>query len=346
MGVVAILHRVPRLLRRIRETARHILRARPDCLVTIDSPDFSLRVARRVRAGNPAIPIVHYVCPSVWAWRPGRAPAMKPYVDHILCVLPFEPAVLERLGGPPGTFVGHRLTQEPGLVAAAAAQARNRPAAAGRSKDAAGAAGLAPQRGQGPDRAVRARRWTCWPRAAMTFRVIVPTVPHVAAVVEAAAAGWVVKPQIVTRRGRQMARLRRSRRGADQIRNRLAGACAGACALRRRLQVRHGPAPDGRLADALVRVPAEHHRRSADRAGVLRRVRAGRRPSSGISSNCGPTRPTRAAQLAGFDGVAEGDCMSTARRGRPPPASSWTTRPVRRKPGVRDERDGRRRATN
>lgn len=122
MGVAAVVRDLPRLVRRIGQTAREIVRAKPDCLVTIDSPDFSLRVAKKVRAADPSIPIVHYVCPSVWAWRPGRAKAIEPYVDHILCILPFEPEVLERLGGPKGTFVGHRLTADPDLESAAAAQ--------------------------------------------------------------------------------------------------------------------------------------------------------------------------------------------------------------------------------
>lgn len=107
MGLGPVVRRLPLLIRRIRETAAAIAAAKPDILVTIDAPDFSKRVAKRVRAAAPHIPIVHWVCPSVWAWRPGRAPAMRPYIDHVLCLLPFEPAVLQRLGGPPGTYVGH-----------------------------------------------------------------------------------------------------------------------------------------------------------------------------------------------------------------------------------------------
>lgn len=126
MGVTAVVRDLPRLIRRIGQTAREIVRAKPDCLVTIDSPDFSLRVAKKVRAADPSIPIVHYVCPSVWAWRPGRAMAIEPYVDHILCILPFEPEVLERLGGPKGTFVGHRLTADPNVLSAASAQSAQR----------------------------------------------------------------------------------------------------------------------------------------------------------------------------------------------------------------------------
>ncbi|RVB38168.1 lipid-A-disaccharide synthase, partial [Mesorhizobium sp. M7A.F.Ca.CA.001.16.1.1] len=122
MGFSAVLRDLPRLMRRISQLAKTVADEKPDCLVTIDSPDFSLRVAKKVRAANPSIPIIHYVCPSVWAWRPGRAVAMKPYVDHILCILPFEVKELERLGGPPGTYVGHRLTHDAGLLAAAKAQ--------------------------------------------------------------------------------------------------------------------------------------------------------------------------------------------------------------------------------
>lgn len=111
MGLGPVIRKLPLLLRRIRETAAAIVAAKPDILVTIDAPDFCKRVAKRVRAAAPEIPIVHWVCPSVWAWRPGRAPAMRPYVDHVLCLLPFEPAALARLKGPPGTYVGHPLVE-------------------------------------------------------------------------------------------------------------------------------------------------------------------------------------------------------------------------------------------
>ncbi len=111
MGLGPVLRKLPLLIRRIRETAAAIIAAKPDILVTIDAPDFCKRVAKRVRAAAPEIPIVHWVCPSVWAWRPGRAPAMRPYIDHVLCLLPFEPEALARLNGPPGTYVGHPLVE-------------------------------------------------------------------------------------------------------------------------------------------------------------------------------------------------------------------------------------------
>ncbi|MEO1986791.1 MAG: lipid-A-disaccharide synthase [Martelella sp.] len=118
MGFTQVIARLPQLLRRIRQTADALIAAKPDIIVIIDSPDFSHRVAKRVRAAAPDIPIVDYVCPSVWAWKEYRARDMLAYVDHVLAVLPFEPAAMERLGGPPTTFVGHRLTEEPGVLAA------------------------------------------------------------------------------------------------------------------------------------------------------------------------------------------------------------------------------------
>lgn len=112
MGFAAIPAALPRILRRIRETADAIVATRPDALVIIDSPEFTHRVARRVRQRAPEIPIVDYVCPSVWAWRPGRARAMRGYVDQVLALLPFEPAALEKLGGPPCHYVGHPLAEQ------------------------------------------------------------------------------------------------------------------------------------------------------------------------------------------------------------------------------------------
>ena len=126
MGFAAIPASLPKILRRIRETADAVIAARPDVLVIIDSPEFTHRVARRVRAHAPSIPIVDYVCPSVWAWRPGRARAMRPYVDHVLALLPFEPAVMQRLGGPPCTFVGHPLSERVASLRPNANEARRR----------------------------------------------------------------------------------------------------------------------------------------------------------------------------------------------------------------------------
>lgn len=111
LGLTAIPGRLPAILRRIRQTAKSVIAARPDALVIIDSPDFTHRVARRVRRAAPGIPIVDYVSPSVWAWRPGRARAMRRYIDCVLAILPFEPAAHLRLGGPPCLYVGHPLIE-------------------------------------------------------------------------------------------------------------------------------------------------------------------------------------------------------------------------------------------
>jgi lipid-A-disaccharide synthase len=110
-GFTAIPARLPLILRRIRETADTIIAAHPDVLVIIDSPDFTHRVARRVRSAAPGIPIIDYVSPTVWAWRPRRAAAMRAYVDHVLALLPFESEAHRRLGGPPCTYVGHPLVE-------------------------------------------------------------------------------------------------------------------------------------------------------------------------------------------------------------------------------------------
>ena len=112
IGFAAVVKQLPKILRLIRRTTDAVLADAPDMLVIIDSPDFTHRVARRVRARNPNIQIVDYVSPSVWAWRPGRARAMRGYVDHVLALLPFEPEEYRKLQGPPCSYVGHPLTEQ------------------------------------------------------------------------------------------------------------------------------------------------------------------------------------------------------------------------------------------
>ena len=128
MGFSQVIANLPKLLLRIRQTAQAIIAARPDALVIIDSPDFTHRVARRVRAALPELPVINYVCPSVWAWKPKRAPRMRAYVDHVLAVLPFEPEVMKRLGGPPTTYVGHRLASDDNVLAVRDRQRRRQQA--------------------------------------------------------------------------------------------------------------------------------------------------------------------------------------------------------------------------
>ena len=111
MGPVAILRRLPLLVRRVYQTVDAALKAEPDLVVIVDSPEFTHPIAKRIRAKRPEIPIIDYVSPSIWAWRPGRARKMRPYVDHVLALLPFEPEAHERLGGPACTYVGHPLIE-------------------------------------------------------------------------------------------------------------------------------------------------------------------------------------------------------------------------------------------
>jgi lipid-A-disaccharide synthase len=118
MGPGAVLRRLPVILRRIQSTAAAVVAADPDALVIIDSPEFTHRIAKRVRRRRPAIPIIDYVSPSVWAWRPGRARRMQAYIDHVLALLPFEVDAHRRLGGPPCTYVGHPLIERLPWIAA------------------------------------------------------------------------------------------------------------------------------------------------------------------------------------------------------------------------------------
>lgn len=111
MGLAEVLPKYRQLKRRIAETAEAVLETKPDVLITIDSPDFSLRVARLVKARSD-IRTVHYVAPSVWAWRPGRAQKMAEVIDHVLALLPFEPPYMEA-AGMDCDFVGHPVVAEP-----------------------------------------------------------------------------------------------------------------------------------------------------------------------------------------------------------------------------------------
>lgn len=112
MSPLDVLPRLPLIWRRIRQSVAAVEAQQPAALVILDSPEFTHQVAKRVRRRMPRLPIVDYVSPSVWAWRPGRAKKMARYVDHILAILPFEPDVHRRLGGPACSYVGHPLVEK------------------------------------------------------------------------------------------------------------------------------------------------------------------------------------------------------------------------------------------
>ncbi|PLS20261.1 lipid-A-disaccharide synthase [Neptunicoccus cionae] len=111
MGLLEVLPRIPKLLRRIKQTVTAAQRFEPDVLITIDSPDFCLRVAEKLKATRPNLKVVHYVAPSVWAWRPERAEKMARHVDHVLALLPFEPPYMT-VAGMSCDFVGHPIVAE------------------------------------------------------------------------------------------------------------------------------------------------------------------------------------------------------------------------------------------
>jgi len=206
-GFSAILVQLPLILRRIREAAAAVIAAQPDVLVIIDSPDFTHRVARRVRAAAPHIPIVDYVSPSVWAWRPARAVAMRRYIDHVLALLPFEPEVHRQLGGPPCTFVGHPLAE---------AVATLRPSPQEAARRAAEPPLLLVLPGS---RSGEIRRHLATFGAAVgltterlgTAEIVLPTVPHLVERVRRDTAAWPVAPRVVIEPAEKWAAFRQAR---------------------------------------------------------------------------------------------------------------------------------------
>lgn len=109
-GLAELLPKLPNLLRRIKQSWQTIVALNPDAVVTIDAPDFCFRVARKVKKAAPSIPLIHYVAPTVWAWRPKRAAKVAKFLDHLLALLPFEPPYFER-EGLACTFVGHPIVE-------------------------------------------------------------------------------------------------------------------------------------------------------------------------------------------------------------------------------------------
>jgi lipid-A-disaccharide synthase len=204
IGLAAVVKHLPKILRLIRETATAVTEAKPDILVIIDSPDFTHRVARRVRAADSLIPIVDYVSPSVWAWRPGRARAMLSYVDHVLALLPFEPAAYQRLRGPPCSYVGHPLTEQLAALRPGADEQTRRDQAppvllvlpgSRRSEIRHHMAVFGQTLGRLRDDGV-------------AFELVLPTMPHLQEAIAEALAAWPVQPRIVVGDGEKRAAFR------------------------------------------------------------------------------------------------------------------------------------------
>jgi lipid-A-disaccharide synthase len=189
MGIAEVLPKYLHLKRRIREVAEAVIASDAAALVTIDSPDFGLRVAALVKAAKPGLRTIHYVAPSVWAWRPGRAAKMARHVDHVLALLPFEPPYMQA-AGMTCDFVGHP------VVAEALASETERAEWAG-----AGPLVLAlPGSRRGEVARLMPVLGDVVGRLAARhpgLRVALPTVRGVAGLVREMAAGWTVRPEIV-----------------------------------------------------------------------------------------------------------------------------------------------------
>ena len=198
MGIAEVLPKYRSLLRRMHETAEAVIRFQPDVLLTIDSPDFCLRVAREVKRRRPSQHVCHYVAPSVWAWRPGRAAKMARQVDQVLCLLPFEPPYMQA-AGMRADFVGHPVVSEP--------RASAEEVASFRASEGIGAAPillvlpgsrrgevarLLPRFGQAIAPILQARP---------DLRVVVPTVAPVAEAVLAGTRDWPGRPVVLDPRG-------------------------------------------------------------------------------------------------------------------------------------------------
>lgn len=207
IGLAAIPKRLPMILRRIRETANEILKQRPDVLVIIDSPDFTHRVARRVRARDPSIPIVDYVSPTVWVWRPGRARKMCAYVDRLLAVLPFEPEVHRKLGGPPCIYVGHPLLDELGTLRPDTRELTRRSAAPPLLLVLPGSRRSEIKRNM----AIFGDTLRLLRAQGIAFEPVLPTVPGLLESVRVAAADWPVQPRIVVSDSEKKAAFRSAR---------------------------------------------------------------------------------------------------------------------------------------
>lgn len=189
MGLVEVLPHLPTLLRRLRQTEAAIRAWQPDVLVTVDSPGFNFRLAKRLLGSG--IPIVHYVAPTVWAWRPGRARRIAPLLRHLLVLLPFEPPWFERWGLP-ATYVGH-----PALETVAAVSRAARPTADSSSPP---RLCLLP----GSRRGELARHLPIFADAVARLRqrhpgltTILPTVPWLASEVRAAVRDWPDPPEVI-----------------------------------------------------------------------------------------------------------------------------------------------------
>ncbi|MDB6182517.1 lipid-A-disaccharide synthase [Paracoccus fistulariae] len=203
MGIWEVLPKYRHLKQRIAETASQIVAQSPDALITIDSPDFCLRVARGAREARPDLRTIHYVAPSVWAWRPGRADKMAQVIDHVLAILPFEPPLM-RAAGMTCDFVGHPIAAAPVAGPEEAAAFRQRH---GIASDAPLVLCL-----PGSRKSEVGRLGARFDEALMRLRdripemrVILPTVPGVSHMIHDMTRRWPTEPIVIEDRGEKRA---------------------------------------------------------------------------------------------------------------------------------------------
>ena len=192
-GILPVIRRLPLLLRRIREAADGLATARPDVVIHIDAQDFNQRVAGRLRRMLPDTPLIGYVSPTVWAWRPGRARKIARLYDDLMAVLPFEPEVHARLGGPRTIYVGHPLMERLGDFRPSPAEAARRASEPYRML-------LLP----GSRRAEISRLLPVFGEAAALLgarfpglEILLPAVPHLREEIARSTAGWPVQPRLL-----------------------------------------------------------------------------------------------------------------------------------------------------
>ncbi len=206
IGVGPVIAKLPTMLRRLRETVAAIVADPPDVLILIDVPDFSLRVARRVRRLLPHLPIVKYVSPSVWAWRSGRAAAMRGSIDLVLALLPFEPDVHRRLGGPPCVYVGHPLLSQLHALRPSPEESR--------ARESERLVLALPGSRRMEIRRLGALFGETLERVAERhgpIEVVLPTLTHLAEEIATATSRWSIRPRIVSDEAEKHAAFRRAR---------------------------------------------------------------------------------------------------------------------------------------
>lgn len=193
MGLAEVLPKIPLVLRRIRETVAAIRAEKPDIVVTVDSPDFCFRVAKKFIGSS--IPFVHYVAPTVWAWRPGRAKKIQPLFRHLLALFPFEPPYFERVGLP-CSFVGHPLV-EAGIEQADAKRFRAKYAI----EDNQPIIVVLPGSRRSELSVLLHDFGESLQRIKAThpdIKVVIPAVPHLVETIKSACANWAYEPLITT----------------------------------------------------------------------------------------------------------------------------------------------------